>query len=86
LLSVEKKQIYHYLTQNKISYAVDKTNYLPLYKRNIIRQKINSLSVIEKKNMQKEINQKNQELHQIKKVLKKQIREIITNSCLNLAG
>jgi len=86
LLFVEKKQIYHYLTRNKIPYAVDKTNYLPLYQRNIIRQKINGLSATEKKTMQKEIDQKNQGLHQIKKILKKQVRETMTDSSLNLVG
>jgi tRNA(Ile)-lysidine synthase len=85
LLSINKNQIYRYLTQKNISYAIDKTNYLPFYQRNIARQKINSLTVAEKKILQNEIKQKNRELCQIKKLLKKQIKEVIINSSFNLA-
>ena len=85
LLAVEKKEIYRYLTQKNISYAIDKTNYLPFYQRNIIRQKINSLSTAEKKTLQNEIKQKNRELCQVKNLLKKQIKEVIINFSFNLA-
>ena len=82
---MKKKQIYQYLTQKNIPYAIDKTNYLPFYQRNIVRQKINSLSATEKKVLQNEIKQKNRELRQTKKLLKKQIKEVIINSSFNLA-
>ena len=85
LLAVKKKQIHQYLTQKNIPYVIDKTNYLPFYQRNIIRQKINSLSATEKKALQNEIKQKNRELCQTKKLLKKQIKEVIINSSFNLA-
>ena len=86
LLTVKKKQIYQYLILKKIPYAVDKTNFLPLYQRNIVRQKINNLSAAERKVMQSEIKQKNQELRQIKKNLKKQTGAVIVNSSFNLAA
>lgn len=85
LLAVKKEQIYQYLTQKNLLYAIDKTNYLPLYQRNIARQKINSLSTTEKKELQNEVKQKNRELHQTKKLLKKQIKEVIIGSSFNLA-
>jgi len=70
LLSLDKQQIYHYLTENKVNYAVDATNQLPIYQRNIIRQKLDSLNKEEKVFLEKEIRDKNRELKRIKKSVK----------------
>lgn len=84
LIHLEKKQIYQYLKRNKIPYILDQTNYLPIYQRNIVRQKIINSPVEEKEQLLKEIKQKNQALYQTKLLLKKQIKEAIFNSTLNL--
>jgi len=44
LLNTDKKKIYEYLQQKKITYSLDQSNFLPIYRRNIIRQKVNKLS------------------------------------------
>ncbi|RHZ36512.1 tRNA lysidine(34) synthetase TilS [endosymbiont GvMRE of Glomus versiforme] len=83
LLSLSKEQICQYLHQNNIPYIIDKTNYLPIYQRNITRQKLIDFP-LKKKELLKEIQLKNQELQKTKLLLKKQIKEVIFNSSLNL--
>ena len=82
LLHLSKEQIYQYLHHNNVPYTLDKTNYLPIYQRNIIRQRLTNFPL--KKELLKEIQQKNRELRKTKLLLKKQIKEIIINSSLNL--
>jgi len=84
LIYLSKEQIYQYLNQKKIPYILDQTNYLLIYQRNIIRQKITNLSVEKKEQLLEEIVQKNQELYQIKLLLKKKIKATIVSSKLDL--
>ena len=85
LLRLSKEQIFQYLHQNNVPYVIDKTNYLPIYQRNIIRQKLLMYFPPEKKKeLLKEIEQKNQELRKTKLLLKEQIKQVIINSSLNL--
>jgi len=85
LLRLSKEQIFQYLHQNNVPYVIDKTNYLPIYQRNIIRQKLLMyFPPKKKKELLKEIEQKNQELRKTKLLLKEQIKQVIINSSLNL--
>jgi len=77
LLSLNKQQICHHLAQNKINYALDITNQLPIYQRNIVRKKLDNLSKEEKKLLGKEIKEKNQELRKIKKLTKIATKQLI---------
>ena len=84
-MTLNKQQICHYLVENKIDYAVDITNRLPIYQRNIIRQKLDNLSKEKKKSLEKEIKEKNRELRKIKKLVKVATRQlIISRSVLKL--
>ena len=86
LLSLDKQQIYQYLTENKIDYAVDATNQLPIYQRNIIRQQLTNLSSEQKTLLDREIEKKNQELKKIKKTMRTAAKHlIISRSTLKLA-
>ena len=77
LLPLSKQHIYQYLDQKKINYAIDITNQLPIYQRNIIRQKLDNLSKEEKKLLEKEIKEKNRELRKIKKLVKIAVKQLI---------
>ena len=77
LLSLSKQQICQYLAQNKINYALDITNQLPIYQRNIVRKKLDILSKEEKKLLEKEIKEKNRELRKIKKLVKIAVKQLI---------
>jgi tRNA(Ile)-lysidine synthase len=77
LLSLNKKEICQYLTDNKINYAVDTTNQLLIYQRNVIRQRLSNLTKEEKKSFEKEIAKKNQELRKIKKLVKVAAKQLI---------
>jgi tRNA(Ile)-lysidine synthase len=80
LLSLDKQQIYWYLTKKKIDFAVDCTNQLPIYQRNIIRQKLNNLSKKREKNaIEKEIEDKNQELRKTKILVKTAAKQLIVS-------
>jgi len=79
LLSLNKQQICHLLTQNKINYALDVTNQLPIYQRNIVRKKLDNLSKEEKNLLEKEIKEKNQELRKIKKLTKIATKQLIVS-------
>jgi hypothetical protein len=58
---------------------------LPIYQRNIIRQKLANLSKEEKKSLEKEIKEKNQALRKIKKIVKIAAKQlIISGSVLRL--
>ncbi|CAI2186281.1 757_t:CDS:2 [Funneliformis geosporum] len=70
-------QICQYLTKNKIDYAVDFTNQLPIYQRNIIRQKLDNLSKEEKKNLEKEVKEENRELRKTKKLVKTITKKLV---------
>ena len=85
LLSLNKQQICRYLTENKVNYAIDSTNQLPIYQRNIIRKELNNLIKEEKKSLKKEIKEKNQELEITKKLVKVAAKKlIISRSALKL--
>jgi len=77
LLPLVKQQIIKYLTDRKIAYAWDSTNQLPIYQRNIIRQKLNNLSDTEKANLLQEISEKNRELRKIKSLVNSQKKNFI---------
>jgi tRNA(Ile)-lysidine synthase len=79
LLSYHKQRIYHYLNENKIDYAIDITNQLPIYQRNIVRQELNNSSKEEKKSLEKEIKKKNRELRKIKGLVKIAAKQLITS-------
>ncbi|MCE8163768.1 MAG: tRNA lysidine(34) synthetase TilS [Candidatus Moeniiplasma glomeromycotorum] len=76
-LSFTKSQILRYLTQKKITYATDSTNQLPIYQRNIIRQKLNNLNPAEKSHLVQEIKQKNQQLKKIKSLVQQEKQRLI---------
>ena len=76
-MSLNKKEICQYLTNNRINYAVDTTNQLPVYQRNVIRQRLNNLAKEEKKGLEKEVTKKNQELRKIKKLVKSAAKQLI---------
>ncbi|KLL03069.1 MAG: tRNA(Ile)-lysidine synthase [Mycoplasmataceae bacterium CE_OT135] len=84
LLHLSKEQICQYLHQNNLLYSLDKTNYLPIYQRNIIRQELINFSPKKIKELRKEIQLKNQELRKTKLFLKRQIKEVLVNSILDL--
>jgi tRNA(Ile)-lysidine synthase len=79
-LSFTKQQITKYLNRKKINYAIDSTNQLPIYQRNIIREKLAGFGKKEKSDLQKEILQKNKELKRIKLLVKKEREKLITDS------
>lgn len=79
LLSLDKAQIYSYLSEKKIDYATDFTNQLPIYQRNVIRQRLNNLSTKEKKKLKEEIKKKNKDLKEIKKNTKKIIQDSVVS-------
>jgi tRNA(Ile)-lysidine synthase len=72
LLSLTKEQIIQYLHDRKISYAVDSTNQLPIYQRNILRTQIANLKIAERARLLQEIQDKNQELRKIKLLVNQQ--------------
>lgn len=72
-----KSQIVQYLTQKKISYAIDSTNQLPIYQRNITRQKLTNLSEGGKTSLEKEIKKRNKELRKIKLLVKEARKKLI---------
>ncbi|CAG8813049.1 13995_t:CDS:2, partial [Racocetra persica] len=72
LLSLAKEQIIQYLHEQKISYAVDSTNQLPLYQRNIFRRQITNLNITEQGELLKAIRENNQELEKMKLLVKQQ--------------
>ncbi|CAG8611053.1 4113_t:CDS:2, partial [Ambispora gerdemannii] len=81
------QQIYQYLAEKKIDYAVDVTNQLPIYQRNIIRQKLDNFTQGEKKTLEKEIQEKNGELKKVKNLVEKAAKKlIISPSILQLSG
>ena len=84
LLSLSKEEIFQHLVAKKLTFARDSTNYSLVYQRNVLRKKLAQLSQAEKKALVQEIRQKNQELKEIKLVLKQQIQQAIVNSTLNL--
>jgi len=53
---------------------------LPIYQRNIIRQKLDNLSKEEKKSLEKEIKEKNQELRKIKKLVKIAAKQLVISA------
>jgi len=84
-LSLNKQQICHHLVENKVNYAIDSTNQLPIYQSNIIRKELNNLIKEEKKSLKKEIKEKNQELEITKKLVKVAAKKlIISRSALKL--
>jgi len=84
-LSLSKQQICRYLTENKVNYAIDSTNQLPIYQRNIIRKELDNLRKEEKKSLEKEIKEKNLELKKNKKLVKVAAKKlIISHSALKL--
>lgn len=86
LLSFNKKQIINYLTEKKISYALDVTNQLPIYQRNILRPQVENLSLLEKDNLLREIQAKNRELKKIKSLVNEQKKKFILSQsvfCIN---
>jgi len=80
LLNLSKQQIFHYLAAQKITYATDQTNQLPIYQRNIIRQKLNNLSSGGKTNLAQEIKEKNQALSKIKILVKLAMKNLINST------
>ncbi len=77
LLNTDKKKIYEYLQQKKITYSLDQSNFLPIYRRNIIRQKVNKLSNWEKMRLLEEIIAQNQNLSYTKNLLKELIKKAV---------
>ena len=81
LLPFTKQQITKYLNQKGINYAIDSTNQLPIYQRNVIREELAGFGKKEKSDLQKEILQKNKELKRIKLLVKNEREKLITDSC-----
>jgi hypothetical protein len=60
---------------------------LPIYQRNIIRQKLDNFTQEEKKTLEKEIQEKNRELKKVKNLVEKAAKKlIISPSILQLSG
>ena len=76
-MSLNKQQICHYLIKNKVNYAIDSTNQLPIYQRNIIRKELDNLSKETKKSFEKEIKEKNLELKIVKRLVKITAKKLI---------
>lgn len=72
LLSYSKTQILDYLTTQKINFASDSTNQLPLYQRNILRAQIANWSEAERVILDREIAEKNRQLRQMKSLVNQQ--------------
>ncbi|AGM25608.1 tRNA(Ile)-lysidine synthase [Spiroplasma syrphidicola EA-1] len=62
MLDVSRKFILEYLSNNKINYAIDSTNILAIYHRNIIRQEIQDLNIMDLLAEMQTYNSKNDEL------------------------
>ncbi|BDU67401.1 MAG: tRNA(Ile)-lysidine synthase [Candidatus Tyloplasma litorale] len=65
LLDIYKSEIIEYLNNEKISFRVDKTNFLPIYERNKLRLELSKLSIAEKDaifDRFQKINEKNHKL------------------------
>lgn len=67
MLKVTRKEIIEYLFHNQINYAIDSTNILGIYNRNIIRNEIQQINL---QDMLLEINQKNNENEKLKLLAK----------------
>lgn len=80
LLSLNKRQIIDYLTEKNIAYALDVTNQLPIYQRNILRLQVENLSSLEKDNLLREIQAKNYELKKIKSLVSEQKKKFILSN------
>jgi tRNA(Ile)-lysidine synthase len=62
ILNFTKKEILSYLEKNGIKYAIDKSNYSLIYRRNVVRKDIFLLSDSNKENIYNEINKRNLDL------------------------
>ncbi|WP_425380028.1 tRNA lysidine(34) synthetase TilS [Spiroplasma endosymbiont of Stenodema calcarata] len=67
MLKTTREEIIEYLFHNQINYAIDSTNILGIYNRNIIRNEIQQINL---KDMLLEINQKNRENENLKLLAK----------------
>lgn len=61
LMNYDKNYLLNYDQKNNVPYSIDKTNLLPIYQRNIIRQNvISKLSFKEKKKLKRKIEKENE--------------------------
>lgn len=67
MLKIMKEEILKYLSNKKINYAIDSTNILSIYNRNVIRNKIQQINL---QDILLEIEQKNNENEQLKLIAK----------------
>ncbi|AOX43355.1 tRNA(Ile)-lysidine synthase [Spiroplasma sp. NBRC 100390] len=67
MLQITREEIIEYLFHNQVNYAIDSTNILGIYNRNIIRNEIQQINL---QDMLLEINQKNSENEQLKLMAK----------------
>ncbi|KAF0852067.1 MAG: tRNA lysidine(34) synthetase TilS [Spiroplasma poulsonii] len=67
MLKITREEIIEYLFHNQINYAIDSTNILGIYNRNIIRNEIQQINL---QDMLLEINQKNNENKKLKLLAK----------------
>ncbi|ALA96937.1 tRNA(Ile)-lysidine synthetase [Spiroplasma kunkelii CR2-3x] len=72
MLKISREEIIEYLFHQQINYAIDSTNILAIYNRNIIRNEIQDINL---QDMLLEIEEKNKENEQLKLVAKKYLIE-----------
>lgn len=79
MLDITKEEIYQYLNSKNIKFQEDITNNLDIYKRNVIRKKINLMSSVKIKEITKEINDINKCLINEEKKVKNMLVKVIFN-------
>ncbi|WP_338956051.1 tRNA lysidine(34) synthetase TilS [Spiroplasma endosymbiont of Polydrusus cervinus] len=67
MLKITREEIIEYLLHEQVNYAIDSTNILAIYNRNIIRNEIQQINL---QDMLLEIDQKNKENEQLKLIAK----------------
>ncbi|HXN54418.1 MAG TPA: tRNA lysidine(34) synthetase TilS [Mycoplasmatales bacterium] len=77
ILKVTKAEILEYLKENKISYAVDYTNYQEIYQRNVVRKSVFILTLKEKEDIVKIVNFENFKLSKILRKFNFYLKNII---------
>lgn len=72
MLKISREEIIEYLFHQQINYAIDSTNILAIYNRNIIRNEIQHINL---QDMLLEIEQRNKENEQLKLIAKNYLIE-----------
>lgn len=84
ILNFPKEAILNYLSEGKIEYAIDESNYSDIYRRNIIRKEIFSLSWTQKISIRNEVLERNKKLSLIIRDFREKIKAIIGKDFIKL--